>query len=357
MVKDFREDTWEDLGKNLEGKGLFLFGAGNVGIKVCEDLYKYCTSWDVLGILDNDPDKEGRHICGVQVFLPEVLRKYDLNNIVVLICNWKTNAIARQLHELGVRHYYSAIHLDVPKEFRETCHQSIIDSTDIEWLKQRVADDYSRFLVDAIVEKRRTGFFDYTDIRSEGNEYFIDEFFTRNGYEVFIDGGGYDGDTIDEFVQWTQGHYNKIYTFEPQSDKSEMIEKKLWKYNGKVELIKKGLYDCQKELSFWSGNHLLSGKIDNKSGNTLIQTIDIDSVIHDMVTFIKMDIEGAEFKALLGAKNTIKKYKPNLAICIYHKPEDIWTIPRFIDSLVPEYKFHIRHFGWRYTSTILYCHL
>ncbi|MFH1618985.1 MAG: FkbM family methyltransferase [bacterium] len=55
-----------------------------------------------------------------------------------------------------------------------------------------------------------------------------------------------------------------------------------------------------------------------------------------------MDIEGAELDALKGAAETIKKNRPKLAICIYHKPSDLFEIPLFIKSLVPEYRFYLR---------------
>lgn len=72
------------------------------------------------------------------------------------------------------------------------------------------------------------------------------------------------------------------------------------------------------------------------------------------MTFIKMDIEGAELAALKGAKNTIKMYKPKLAICVYHNPLDIIEIPKLIKEIEPSYKLYLRHYSKFYSDTILY---
>lgn len=116
------------------------------------------------------------------------------------------------------------------------------------------------------------------------------------------------------------------------------------------------LYDCglwdKKDIASFGGSgcpHIDSG------GEQTIKLESLDEFLQsNKVTFIKMDIEGAELKALIGAKKTIKKYKPKLAICIYHKPDDIWEIPLYIHDLVPEYKMYIRHYSAKGCSTILY---
>ena len=69
---------------------------------------------------------------------------------------------------------------------------------------------------------------------------------------------------------------------------------------------------------------------------------------------IKMDIEGSELEALKGSKKVIQRDKPRLAICIYHKPEDMTEIPLYIKELVPEYKLYIRHHSNAGTETVLY---
>ena len=72
------------------------------------------------------------------------------------------------------------------------------------------------------------------------------------------------------------------------------------------------------------------------------------------VTFIKMDIQGSELAALHGAENTIRKSKPKLAICIYHKPEDLITIPQYIYSVMPDYKLYLRNHQFISKETVLY---
>ena len=83
----------------------------------------------------------------------------------------------------------------------------------------------------------------------------------------------------------------------------------------------------------------------------------IDSLIpeDENVTLIKMDIEGSEYEAILGAKRVIQKNKPRLAISIYHSGEDYYRLPLLVKELVPEYKIAIRHHKKNHMDTDMYC--
>jgi hypothetical protein len=94
------------------------------------------------------------------------------------------------------------------------------------------------------------------------------------------------------------------------------------------------------------------GSAINDDGSMTIQTACIDN-IKDDITFIKMDVEGAEMKALYGARKTIEKHRPKLAICLYHNIEDFWNIPLLLSEWAP-YRFHIHHHSNTYLETVLY---
>ena len=81
----------------------------------------------------------------------------------------------------------------------------------------------------------------------------------------------------------------------------------------------------------------------------------LDEVFEDKsITFIKMDVEGAEYEALRGAEQTIRTQRPKLAISIYHKPEDILDLPQLLLSYQPEYRFYLRHYCIFNNETVLY---
>lgn len=81
----------------------------------------------------------------------------------------------------------------------------------------------------------------------------------------------------------------------------------------------------------------------------------MDDMLGDQpVTFIKMDIEGAELEAIRGARHIIQNQHPKLAISIYHKYEDIWTIPSQIMEYDLGYQFYLRHYSFSDYDTVLY---
>ena len=100
-----------------------------------------------------------------------------------------------------------------------------------------------------------------------------------------------------------------------------------------------------------------AGSSIRENGEELINTISLDDVLNGKkVTFIKMDIEGAEYNALLGSEKTIKKWHPRMAISVYHKSEDILEIPALILNIESDYKFALRHYMSDYRETILYAY-
>jgi len=187
------------------------------------------------------------------------------------------------------------------------------------------------------------------------NQYFEPDLIPPPTHsEVFIDGGVHDlGSTMD-FIRWSKGSYKKILAFEPDPKNYESCGEIINKYNLKnVELINAALYCDNVDLHF--NADLGAGSRINDGGTTIVKGIKLDTFLNgEAASFIKLDIEGAELDMLKGAVETIKKYKPKLAISIYHKNWDFIEISLFIKSLHPSYRFYLRHYSTVFADTILY---
>ena len=185
----------------------------------------------------------------------------------------------------------------------------------------------------------------------EDLQYF--DVFSPRDDEVLIDAGAYDGATAIQFLEWGRGRVKHVYSFEFDPENAAKCEEKLKPYADKVTVVSKGTWDKDEVVRVnLTGN---AGSSVGRAGDTAAYLTSIDNVVKDeRVTFIKMDVEGAELKSLAGARNTIIKNHPRLAICVYHKYSDIYEIPGYILSLVPEYKFYLRHYSSRDWETVLY---
>lgn len=185
-----------------------------------------------------------------------------------------------------------------------------------------------------------------------GTTYF--DFWDPKDHEVFLDIGAFDGKTSYLFSEWCHGSYDKIFAFEANPNQLHICRHNAdqWKLNNFC-LVGKGAWSCQTTKKFHSG--AAGGASIGKDGDCAIEVDRIDNIVkNERVTLIKMDIEGSEYEALVGAEETIKKWTPRLAISIYHRPEDILKIPEYLHQLCPEYKFAIRHYTNYLWDTVLY---
>lgn len=226
-------------------------------------------------------------------------------------------------------------------------------------------DDYSKSLFDELIRFR------ISDDIVISSKYFSDnQYFAMPEFAVFltnaggyVDAGAYVGDTFEKYISRCLEINKPCYLFEPGEQQYRALQKRCkriqeeWALDdGIIRTYNSALYS----LGGWrSPKGVLSsfslGNIEESVSLNTIKVEKLDDIVDTDVEFIKADIEGSELAMLHGAVATIRKYKPKLAICIYHKPQDFYEIPEYIKSLVSEYKFAIRHHSLSFTETVLYC--
>ena len=181
-----------------------------------------------------------------------------------------------------------------------------------------------------------------------GNQYF--DLFTPGDEEIFVDAGAYNGDSIERFITWSKDKMRGAYAIEPDPAMCEVMKEKFVNYNFRI--CRGGAWQSNDELRF-SGMDTATHM--DPDGEVAVKGIMIDDLNEiGTPTFIKMDIEGVELNALRGASRVIRENAPRLAICVYHKPNDIVELGKYILDLVPEYKFWIRQYTSLIYETVLY---
>ncbi|WP_130861657.1 FkbM family methyltransferase [Bacilliculturomica massiliensis] len=203
-----------------------------------------------------------------------------------------------------------------------------------------LADDYSRQTYIAYLNTKVSSDIKFLESVYHQRQYFIEGLTDISPTEIFVDGGAYTGDTLEDFLSFSRRQYRKYYAFEVEEDKIEKIESVIEKTQiTNIVIKKKGVW-CRKEPLLFNAGFDGGSNID-ENGTIEIQCDTIDNMAPD-ATFIKLDVEGAEYQALCGAKKTIHNNRPKLAICVYHRKEDLITIPQLIHSMNPDYQFYLR---------------
>ena len=275
-------------------------------------------------------------IIAIGRYLPEKIEKYKCS--IGQIINYE---IFYGYLEMGDVSTVSRAYYEANEEFLGDVYDSL-------------GDELSRKSMISYLNQRISGESHYSEGLVQENQYFDTNLIDFKKQSLFVDCGAFDGHDSKSFFELTDDKSMAV-VFEPEKENMKNVKTNLQKYGERVNYIEKGLLDQETVVYFNSGDG--GGSAVNSSGDEKILCTALDDVLlvgDRKVSFIKMDIEGSELKALQGGSEIIKRDKPVLAICVYHRPDDIFKIPMYIRRLNSEYKFYMRRYDSHMIETVLY---
>lgn len=349
----------EILDDNINEYDVVLFGAGNAGIIALEELKE--RKVNIAAFCDNDPNKHGKSINSIRCISVDELK--TLRNPFVLIAPIAYyEAISRQMQALSL-----------PSVFVDA--YSVIINLDKLKLTydEYLYDERSKHVLSALLLAKIYGSYSYcAEVYEDCFYYAVPSFKFLNPADVIVDCGAFVGDTIQELIEIrNKSGFEKIYAFEPGDRQFKALSTRVrrlteeWALlDDQITCVKAGIGSISKKAYLNVENQLslniafVSDEPELNTSSNSIEIIALDDYFmnkKDKVTFIKADIEGYELEMLKGAKNLIRKFKPNVALSIYHKWDDFFAIPEYLKSIVPEYNISIRHHGHLFAETVCYC--
>ena len=330
-----------------------LFGAGSAGRRALGCLRSIGV--EPLGFADNRPETWGTSVDGALVMRPEDAAQQYGSDALFIVTIWNAKHrfadTKRRLAGLGVRAIepIGPVQWRFPESFLpffslDLPHRLYRERNEIVRAAALWADEQSRAEYLAHIRWRLFGDVEGVPGPVPEAQYFPRVFDLRPD-EVFVDCGAYDGDTLREFLKQNGGAFRRFVSIEPSPDVYEALERCVAtlepEVRSRVALERIAVGDRCETVRFdagaGAGGHLSESGTFDVHGSTLDRLC-----ATTRATFIKMDIEGAEGAALAGARATILRDRPILAICAYHRPTDLWRLPLMVHDLIPSYRMYLR---------------
>lgn len=342
---------------------LYIYGTGTVG----REIFRLLRSKQIYinGFMDHRVGENP--ILGTHVYLPDdeqiLPEKRSSSNIVIAIHNREAQiaVIIENLRHLGYGQIITLIDLYnlfsadlgqrywlAPRAFYNDYQSKIKEAQNL------FTDAASRDLFDSLISFRMSGDYSILPTPDLVHQYVPPDIPSWGKTIRFVDCGAFDGDTLRNFIESNMS-VEALAAFEPDQNNFQKLSKYVQENQiPNTSLWPCGVYSSTTQINFSAGKGEAS--VITKNGEAVIQCVSLDEAIPNFKpTLIKMDIEGAEIEALNGAEHLIKKYKPGLAISVYHLPAHIWEIPLLIKKMMPTtYQYFLRAHGFNDFDIVFY---
>jgi FkbM family methyltransferase len=348
------------------GRRIVLFGAGTLGRRALPLLREI--GCEVVAFTDNNAAAWGTKIDEIPVRSPEDAASLHGKTALFLVTIWNDHhwfsETLGKLTSLGCTRVstYAPLYWRFPDRFlqllllNEPPHRVYEDARSVLQAEKLWSDEDSLHAYRANIRWRALGDASELPGRPAKNTYFPDDLFHLQKTDSFLDCGAFDGDTIRELLACTDSAIQAIHAVEADTISfvrlQEFVDSLEVNIRNRISLQKGALGSQRGFVHFESNGTLISRASETGS---LVEVLAIDDIFADVpLTLIKMDIEGAEYEALIGGAKVIRRDRPILAICVYHTQSDIWRIPLLVHEIVPEHKLYLRAYEGDGFQTVMY---
>jgi FkbM family methyltransferase len=352
-IKDYESSLFEQLLEKSQGQ-VVLFGSGNLGKKCLNGLRKI--GIEPVAFADNNVAIWNTKIEGVEVLSPETAAQKYGDNALFIVTIWSPGRNRRfvllrdQLHQLNCLNVTSFITLFwqypaifLPYYCIDLPHNIYEQLDDVIAVFSLLSDDYSKQQYLNQLKWRICLDFDHLSSSTE-IQYLPKLLLPLLRYEVFIDCGAFDGDTVKNLIDTQEYSFEKIICFEPDPSNVENLKAYISNLDNVIQekvVVYQNATGKEKGKIRFSATGSGASAI-SLEGELEVDSIPLDEILADEVpTFIKMDIEGAEIDTLLGASHIIEKYHPILALSVYHQQDHLWRIPLLVNSICSDYSYFL----------------
>lgn len=351
---------------------ILIYGAGSAGIAFLYDLRK--VGIEPLYFVDSDNSKEGTECEGLMVIPPEQILSRTGGDVLVIVC---INTDGKRYCKSFAEALRAGGHHGVYRKLRGCGCKNIIDYTyfrrchtlftdekynapscsDVYLMEQHeqeiakvyelMEDEYSREVFEKITRFRLLDDSIEVPTMSQEKQYFEYGFYEKRQDEVFVDCGAFNGISLRTFLQENEFKFDGYYGMEPDLVNYEKLEEYVRtlpeKVREKITIVGKTAWKDSEGIRLYALHG--PGSFVSDIGKVWAESTTIDDMLNGKrASYIKMNIEGSEKEAILGAEQTIRKYKPRLAIAGYHRTDDFWRIPLMIKAYRNDYKIYLRSY-------------